>query len=201
VEGTPATQRRTVGVAGTRPPEQAVRRLARELRDHHRPTAEHSNRLAVVARALSDRMGLDALDATEVELVAVLHDVGKLTVAPEILEQRGPLTPEQRVIILRHTIEGAELLACTAGLEHLAPAVRATHERWDGAGYPDGLAGTAIPLAARIVTCADAYDAMAFRRPYRPALPRAEVLGRLGDGAASHFDPAVVGAALEVFAD
>jgi HD-GYP domain-containing protein (c-di-GMP phosphodiesterase class II) len=187
-----------VGAAGAALPKEAVQRLARELRDHHRPTADHSNRLAVVARAVADRMGLDPLDATEVELVAVLHDVGKITVAPEILEQPGPLTHEQRGVILRHTIEGAELLACTAGLEHLAGAVRATHERWDGAGYPDGLVGRAIPLPARIVACADAYDAMACRRPYRPALGRAEVLVRLRDGAGSHFDPAVVRAALEV---
>ena len=124
--------------------------------------------------------------------------MGKLTVAPAILEHRGPLSPEQRVVILRHTIEGAELLACTAGLEHLAGAVRATHEHWDGTGYPDGLAGSAIPLAARVVTCADAFDAMSSDRPYRTAMPRAEALVRLRDGAGSHFDPSVAGATLDV---
>jgi HD-GYP domain-containing protein (c-di-GMP phosphodiesterase class II) len=193
VERARARRRRTVAFATAAPPAAAARTLARELRDHHRPTAEHSNRLAGVARRVADRMGLDPLDATEVELVAVLHDVGKLAVDPGILDQRGPLDPGQRVAILRHTIEGAELLACTAGLEHLAGAVRATHERWDGTGYPDGLTGTAIPRAARIVTCVDAFDAMVSSdRPYRRALTRAEALVRLREGAGAQFDPAVV---------
>jgi HD-GYP domain-containing protein (c-di-GMP phosphodiesterase class II) len=193
-------RRRAVTVATAAPSAGAVRRLARELSDHHRPTAEHSSRLAGHARAVADRLALDPLDATEVELVAVLHDVGKLAVDPAILEHRGPLTTAQRAVIRRHTIEGAELLACTAGLEHLARAVRATHERWDGAGYPDGLAGPSIPLPARVVACVDAYDAMVCERPYRPALPQAQALVRLRHGSGTHFDPAVVRATLEVLA-
>jgi HD-GYP domain-containing protein (c-di-GMP phosphodiesterase class II) len=148
----------------------AVERLAHELRLHHQPTADHSHRLASLAKRVAQRMGLDPLEIVEIELVAVLHDVGKLAVAPEILDYPGPLGPRERAIMARHTIEGEELLARTAGLEHLGETVRATHERFDGTGYPDGLVGEGIPLAARIVACADSFDAMTSSRAYRRAL-------------------------------
>src|SRR5688500_12021419 len=92
----------------------ALRVLARELRDHHRATAEHSHRLAHMTRALSDAMGLDPMASTEVELVAVLHDVGKLAVDPAILDHRGPLDDLQRHVMRRHTIEGEEILVRVA---------------------------------------------------------------------------------------
>jgi two-component system, cell cycle response regulator len=176
----------------------AVETLADELRLHHAPTADHSHRLAVQARALARSMGLGPLDAIEAELVAVLHDVGKLAVDPRILDWPGPLNEQQRERVRRHTIEGEELLAGIAGLEHLAPAVRATHESWDGSGYPDGLHGEQIPLTARIVTVVDAYDAMTSERAYRRPLPRREVLHRLRGGAAVQFDPRVVEALLRI---
>jgi HD-GYP domain-containing protein (c-di-GMP phosphodiesterase class II) len=176
----------------------AVETLADELRLHHAPTADHSHRLAVQARALARSMGLGPLDAIEAELVAVLHDVGKLAVDPRILDWPGPLDKQQRERVRRHTIEGEELLAGIAGLEHLAPAVRATHESWDGSGYPDGLHGEQIPLTARIVTVVDAYDAMTSERAYRRPLPRREVLRRLRGGAAVQFDPRVVEALLRI---
>jgi HD-GYP domain-containing protein (c-di-GMP phosphodiesterase class II) len=91
----------------------------------------------------------------------------------------------------RHTIEGEQLLARTAGLEHLGSAVRATHEAWDGSGYPDGLAGEEIPLSARIVACADSYDAMVSDRAYRRALPPREAGWRIHEAAGIQFDPAV----------
>ena len=171
---------------------QAVQALALELRLHHAPTAEHSHRLAAHARVVADSMRLDPLDATEVELVAVLHDVGKLAVDRHILDWPGPLDEGQRERMRRHTIEGEEMLAGIAGLEHLAPAVRATHEAWDGSGYPDGLAGDDIPLTARIVTVVDAFDAMTSERAYRKPLPRHEALRRLRAGAGMQFDPRVV---------
>jgi HD-GYP domain-containing protein (c-di-GMP phosphodiesterase class II) len=171
---------------------QAVQALALELRLHHAPTAEHSHRLAAHARVVAENLQLDALDATEVELVAVLHDVGKLAVDRHILDWPGPLDEGQRERMRRHTIEGEEMLAGIAGLEHLAPAVRATHEAWDGSGYPDGLAGDDIPLTARIVTVVDAFDAMTSERAYRKPLPRREALRRLRAGAGLQFDPRVV---------
>jgi HD-GYP domain-containing protein (c-di-GMP phosphodiesterase class II) len=177
---------------------QAVQTLAFQLREHHAPTADHSHRLATHARALAERLRLDALDATEVEIVAVLHDVGKLAVDPHILDWPGPLDEHQRDRVRHHTIEGEEMLSAIAGLEHLAPAVRATHEAWDGSGYPDGLRGDQIPLSARIVTVVDAYDAMTSERAYRQPLPRREVLRRLRGGAGVQFDPQVVGALLQI---
>jgi HD-GYP domain-containing protein (c-di-GMP phosphodiesterase class II) len=165
--------------------------LARELRLHHAPTADHSHRLAALCRRVADRMHLDAMDATEAELVAVLHDVGKLTIPPSLLDWPGSLDPAQRARMRRHTIEGEQLLARTAGLEHLGSAVRATHEAWDGSGYPDGLAGEEIPLSARIVACADSYDAMVSDRAYRRALSPREAGWRIHEAAGIQFDPAV----------
>ena len=147
---------------------------------------------------MAEDLRLDPLDATEVELVAVLHDVGKLAVDSNILDWPGPLDDRQRERMRRHTIEGEEMLAGIAGLEHLAPAVRATHEAWDGTGYPDGLAGDDIPLTARIVTVVDAFDAMTSQRAYRRPLPRHEALRRLRAGAGMQFDPGVVNAILRV---
>jgi two-component system, cell cycle response regulator len=175
---------------------EAVEALALELRLHHAPTAEHSHRLASLARDVAERLALDAIDATECELVAVLHDVGKLTIAAELLDWEGPLDDDQRARLRRHTIAGEELLAEVSGLEHLAGVVRATHEAWDGTGYPDGIAGESIPLTARIVAAVDSFDAMTSDRAYRRALPRCEACRRMSRGAGSQFDPRVVDALL-----
>jgi two-component system, cell cycle response regulator len=177
---------------------EAVEALARELRLHHAPTADHSHRLATLARDVAERLSLGPLEATEVELVAVLHDVGKLTIDSELLDWEGPLDDDQRARLRRHTIAGEELLAAVAGLEHLAGVVRATHEAWDGSGYPDGLSGDSIPLTARIVAAVDSFDAMTSDRAYRRALPRPEACRRMSRGAGSQFDPRVVDALMRV---
>ena len=176
----------------------AIQVLAQELRAHHVPTADHSHRLASLARRVAENMGLGPLVATEVEIVAVLHDVGKLAIDRRILDHAGPLDDLQRHVMRRHTIRGEELLVMTAGLEHLGATVRATHEWWDGNGYPDGLSGDEIPLEARIVCCADAYDAMVNDRSYRRAFPKKEAIRRLADDAGRQFDPLVAAALLEV---
>jgi two-component system, cell cycle response regulator len=177
---------------------EAVDALARELRSHHAPTADHSHRLATLARNVAERLSLGPMEATEVELVAVLHDVGKLTIDPHLLDWEGPLDEEQRARIRRHTVAGEELLAEIAGLEHLAGLVRATHEAWDGSGYPDGIRGERIPLTARIVSAADSFDAMTSDRAYRTALPRREACRRMRRAAGMQFDPLVVDALLRV---
>lgn len=176
----------------------AIRVLAAELRVHHLPTAEHSHRLAALARRVADHMGLDPLACTEVELVAVLHDVGKLAIDQRLLDHDGPLNDLQRHVLRRHTIQGEDILCMTAGLEHLGPLVRATHEWWDGGGYPDGLAGEEIPIEARIVGCADAYDAMTHERAYRPPFAPQEARRRIDLDAGRQFDPIVAAALLEV---
>ena len=180
------------------PVRRAIRALAREMREHHRATADHSHRLAGLARTLADRMGLDPMVATEVELVAVLHDVGKLAVPADLLDHVGELDDIQRHKLRRHTIAGEEILIRTAGLEELGSAVRATHEWWDGGGYPDGLSGEEIPLEARIVGVADAFDAMVSHRAYRPAFTVREACRRIDADAGRQFDPLVAAALLEL---
>jgi putative nucleotidyltransferase with HDIG domain len=175
----------------------AVHRLADELRRHHQPTAEHSHRLARAARRVADRLGLDALQATECELVAIVHDVGKLAVPGELLDETGRLTDAQRDILRGHAVAGAEILTQRAGLEQLAPVVRAVHEAWDGSGYPDGLHGERIPLLARIVSVVDAYDAMTHDRAYRRALAPVEARVRLAVAAGQQFDRRVAMAYLD----
>ena len=178
----------------------ALEVLARELREHHQPTADHSHRLASLSRCVAEHMGLGPLDATEVELVAVFHDVGKLAIEPAILDHTGPLDDLQRHVMQRHTIEGEEILVAVAGLEELGAVVRATHEWWDGRGYPDGLAGHDIPLEARIVGCADAFDAMVHDRPYRRAMSRARACELIDLDSGRQFDPMVAAALIEVVA-
>jgi HD-GYP domain-containing protein (c-di-GMP phosphodiesterase class II) len=175
----------------------AVHRLADELRRHHQPTAEHSHRVARAARGVAERLGLDPLQATESELVAIVHDVGKLAVPGELLDHAGPLSDAQRGVLRGHAVAGAEILTRRAGLEHLAPAVRGVHEAWDGSGYPDGLAGRAIPILARIVSVVDAYDAMTHDRAYRAALAPVEARVRLALAAGRQFDRAVAMAYLD----
>jgi HD-GYP domain-containing protein (c-di-GMP phosphodiesterase class II) len=176
--------------------ERAVAELVEALRHHHTGTADHSNRLAADCRRVGEELGLRADAVFELELVAILHDIGKLAVPATILDLARPLNSRERGVVRAHTIRGAEILAEIAGLAHLAPYVRASHERWDGTGYPDGLFGEEIPLAARIVFTVDAFDAMTNDRPYRRALERDEAHRRIRGGAGTAFDPRVVQALL-----
>jgi HD-GYP domain-containing protein (c-di-GMP phosphodiesterase class II) len=137
----------------------------------------------------------------ELEFAALLHDVGKIAVPKEILNKPSKLTPEEFEVIKRHTIEGQLLLDRVGGLlGRVGEIVRSCHERWDGKGYPDGLAGERIPLAARIVFCCDAYNAMTTDRPYRKAMPSDAALEELRTNAGTQFDPHVVVAVERVVA-
>jgi HD-GYP domain-containing protein (c-di-GMP phosphodiesterase class II) len=176
--------------------ERAAGELVGALRTHHNGTAEHSNRLAADCRRVGEELDLAADVLFELELVAILHDIGKLAVPAAILDLPRPLNSRERVVLRDHTIRGAEILAEIAGLAHLAPFVRASHERWDGTGYPDRLFGEQIPLPARIVFTVDAFDAMTNDRPYRGALGRVEARRRIIAGAGTAFDPHVVRALL-----
>jgi diguanylate cyclase (GGDEF)-like protein/putative nucleotidyltransferase with HDIG domain len=175
----------------------AIGLLTAALQLHHGATAEHSDGVAELAVAVAARLGLGAADVEQVRRTALLHDVGKLGTPRELLVKPGRLTDEEWVVIRRHPADGAELLRRDPALAAIAPAVRACHERWDGAGYPDGLAGEEIPLVARLVAVCDAYDAMTGDRPYRAPRTRAEAVDELRACAGSQFDPAVVGALVE----
>jgi two-component system, cell cycle response regulator len=126
----------------------------------------------------------------------MLHDVGKIAVPSEILLKPGPLSEEEWVTMRSHAAAGGELVARIDAFAHLAPAVRASHERWDGAGYPDGLSREEIPLAARIIAACDSYDAIVTDRPYRRGRSGAEACEELERVAGSQLDPAVVAAVL-----
>ena len=160
-------------------------------------TGSHSRQVVDLVLAVCDRLGLSARERREAEFVALLHDVGKIRVPAEIINKAGPLNAEERRVIERHTIDGQLMLEKVGGtLGEVGRLVRSCHERWDGAGYPDGLRGEDTPLVARIVCGCDAFSAMTTDRPYRSALSREEALTELRRCAGTQFDPAVV-AALE----
>ena len=160
-------------------------------------TAAHGEDVASLAERVARRMALSESRARDVRLAAMLHDIGKIAVPSEILLKPGPLTDEEWVQMRRHAAVGGELVARISSFAHLADAVRASHERWDGGGYPDGLAGQDIPLAARIIAACDSYDAIVTDRPYRPARTPAAAEAELAAVAGGQLDPAVVAALLE----
>ena len=131
---------------------------------------------------------------------AAFHDIGKLAVPGAILNKPGHLTDEEREQIEQHTVIGEQILGPIDFLSGVRPLVRHGHERWDGAGYPDGLSGDQIPLGARIIFACDAYDAMTTDRPYRSALSVPEAKAELVANAGTQFDPSVVEALLVVLA-
>jgi HD-GYP domain-containing protein (c-di-GMP phosphodiesterase class II) len=147
-----------------------------------------------VARAL----GLGPAEIVHVGHAALLHDVGKLAIPDEILHKPGPLTDAEWKVMAGHPAHGERILRRTAQLEQLAVTVRHEHERWDGAGYPDRLAGDTIPVASRIILACDAYHAMITTRPYRMALSPADAMAELRAMAGSQFDPGVVSALLDL---
>jgi HD-GYP domain-containing protein (c-di-GMP phosphodiesterase class II) len=162
-------------------------------------TGDHSRQVLDLALAVADRLELDSQTRRLVEFTALLHDVGKIRISAEIIGKPGPLTQKERAIMNTHTLEGERLLLRVGGLlGQVGRIVRSCHERWDGTGYPDGLAGTEIPLVARIVCCCDAYNAMTTDRPYRRALSREAALAELVDNAGTQFDPKIVGVLLDV---
>ncbi len=152
----------------------------------------HGEDVAVLAEAVARRLGLPPAAVEDVRRAAELHDVGKVAVPDTILHKPGPLTPQERRCMEQHTVIGERILAGTPALEGVARMVRASHERWDGGGYPDALAGEAIPLGARIVAACDAYDAMTTTRPYHRAIPHDAALAELRRCAGTQFDPRVV---------
>jgi len=162
-------------------------------------TGTHSRAVAPLTIAVATTLGLGRRDLRIAELVALLHDVGKIRIPNEIIHKPGPLSPDERRIVERHTIDGEQMLGTVGGLlAEVGRLVRSCHERWDGTGYPDGLAGEDIPLISRIVYCCDALHAMTSDRPYREALTVAAALGELERCSGTQFDPEVVEAVVSV---
>jgi HD-GYP domain-containing protein (c-di-GMP phosphodiesterase class II) len=162
-----------------------------EADDHY--TGAHSRHVVELVLAVSDQIGLGHDGRRDAEFVALLHDVGKIRIPPEIINKAGPLDAAERELIETHTIEGENMLEQVGGLlGHVGRIVRSCHEHWDGQGYPDGLAGDEIPLVARIVCTCDAFSAMTTDRSYRRALSHEEALAELRRCAGTQFDPRVV---------
>ena len=176
----------------------AVRELIARTADHDRSTALHSTRVVHLARRVGRAMGLDGPKLRHVTLVALLHDIGKTEVDRRILDKPAPLDEAEWRSVRRHPFEGARMVAQFADVAHLAPAIRATHERWDGLGYPDGLAGSAIPVASRISFVCDSFDAMVSDRPYRSAMTLPRALDEIDQEAGRQFCPMAAGALLDV---
>jgi HD-GYP domain-containing protein (c-di-GMP phosphodiesterase class II) len=162
-------------------------------------TGAHSRDVVELVLAVSDKLGLDPQERQRAEFAALLHDVGKVKIPSELINKPGPLEPAERALMNTHTIIGQNMLDQVGGmLGEVGHIVRSCHERWDGAGYPDGLAREDIPLAARIVCACDAWSAMTSDRSYRNALPRELAVAELCACAGTQFDPRVVAALVAV---
>ncbi len=165
-------------------------------------TGEHCRGVVALALAVADRLGLDPTRRRNLEFAALLHDVGKIAVPKEIINKPGKLTAEEWTIIKTHTQEGQRMLSQVGGfMREVGQLVRSHHERWDGGGYPDGLAGEAIPLEARIVAACDTWNAMRTDRAYRRALSYEVAMAELRATAAKQLDPSIVAVLEDVVRD
>ena len=168
--------------------------LALEARDGY--SGEQSDAVEALAVAVAGRLGLDRAQVANVQSAALLHGIGKLGIPDRVLHKPGRLDEDEWALMHQHPVVGERILRPLPGFESVATAVRHAHESWDGRGYPDGLAGEAIPLASRIVLACDAWHALVSDRPYRAALPVAEARAELERCAGTQFDPRVVAALL-----
>jgi len=179
------------------PAEAVIFALARAVEAKDSYTEGHLQRLALYAVAIGERLGLVGDDITALRHGALLHDVGKVGVDELIIRKGGPLTPAEYRVMQQHTLIGERIVQPLRMGAVVGPIVRYHHERWDGRGYPDGLARESIPLCARIVAVADAFDAMTTLRPYNRVLSDDEAAERLRAGAGAYWDPTVVAVFLD----
>jgi diguanylate cyclase (GGDEF)-like protein len=175
-----------------------VEALANALEANDEYTSKHARWITDLALKVGGELGLEPRALKRLELGALFHDIGKIGISSTILLKPGPLTPEERAAIEAHPLLGERILAPIGQLEEVGRIVRSCHERFDGTGYPDGIAGVEIPIESRIILACDAFHAMTTDRPYRRALSAEEARRRLEEAAGSQFDPAVVAALLRV---
>jgi ribonuclease P protein subunit RPR2 len=177
-----------------------VRALSNAVEARDAYTHKHAERVAAYGLELARVLGLPLTEAPEIEFGFLLHDIGKVAIPDAILYKPSALTDEERALMARHPVIGAEIVD---GIDFLGEArlvVRSHHERWDGSGYPDGLAGDDIPMSARVFALADVLDALTTDRPYRPSLPLPTARQIIVAESGKQFDPAVV-AAFEAIPD
>jgi diguanylate cyclase (GGDEF)-like protein len=179
--------------SGRRSPDRQSRDvLLRALQERNPELAERHAAVARLAEVIGERMDLAAEERAQLRQAAELHDVGKLAIPEEILHKPGPLEPEEWVFVRRHPLIGERIIGAAPALAAAAKLVRSTHERLDGSGYPDGLAGDQIPLGARIIAVCDAFTAMTSPRPHAAQRTIGEAIAELRQCASTQFDPAVV---------
>lgn len=169
-----------------------IQALVSSLEIKDRYTKGHAKRVTEYAMEIGTRLGLSGDDLRDLYFGAILHDIGKIGVHEQVLNKPGSLDSEEIDQVQKHPYDGTTVIEGLENLRHIIPTVRHHHERWDGQGYPDRLRGENIPLHARIVAVADAYDAMTSDRAYRSALPGEHVLQELREGRGTQFDPQVV---------
>ncbi|MCW5937420.1 MAG: HD domain-containing protein [Fimbriimonadaceae bacterium] len=174
----------------------AVRALVKAVEMHDEGGGTHAERVAVYSVAVGERLGLGYDALLDLRRAAALHDLGKLSVERSLLQRRGPLSEPEREEVRQHVLLAMALIESFEWLRGIAPMVLHHHERWDGTGYPDGLAGEAIPIGARIIGCCEAYDVLVAGTPYSEPMDGEAAMQEIRDSAGAHFDPSVV-AALE----
>ena len=177
---------------------QVVSALAAAIDAKDNYTNGHSSRVAEYARMIAARSGYSKPEQDEIYLMGLLHDVGKIGVPDEVINKPTSLTPEEFALIKKHPVIGGSILESIKERPKLATGARWHHERYDGGGYPDGLAGEEIPEEARIIAVADAYDAMTSRRSYRDVMSRDKVRAEIEKGIATQFDPRFAGIMLQM---
>jgi HD domain/GAF domain len=163
-----------------------------------RPMEAHSRGTAALAVAVAQQLGLKGNSLRQLELAALLHDVGKAAIPSQLLNKPGPLTAEELAMVHEHPVIAERILSRVPALRSISPIIRAQYERWNGSGYPDGLAGEKIPLGGRIIHACAAFHAMASGRSYRPAIRLDQIINELRRQAGSQFDPRVVEAVIAV---
>jgi len=180
--------------------ESVIVSLALTIEARDRYTDGHCQRLAAYAVGLGRRLGLDDDDLEQVRQAGFLHDIGKIAIAEHVLNKPAKLTAEEYEYVKTHALIGATLLESSAALRHLAPFVLYHHERWDGRGYPEGLAGASIPLEARILNVCDSVEAMASDRPYHVGMSPASIIAEIQRLMGTQFDPLIAKAFLSIVA-
>jgi ribonuclease P protein subunit RPR2 len=171
-----------------------VRALASAVEARDAYTGRHAERVAAYGLRIASAAGMNLSDDPQIEFGFLLHDAGKVAVPDAILFKPGPLTPAERAIIEQHPVTGSEIVRDIDFLGAARDVIRSHHERWDGGGYPDRLAGTDIPLSARVFAVADTLDALTTNRPYRRASSFAEARAIIIGDSGTHFDPEIVAA-------